>query len=96
MCANLAYPSFPLIGVDGAVSLVITLPGPREPKAHIVAPGGGVGATFPITPEVALQSQRSFEPAAMEVACLGCCWRGGGWWLRPGPTKAWACSGGGR
>lgn len=52
-------------------ALVITLPGASEPKAQMVAPGGRVGATFPVTPEVAQRSQRSFEPAPMEVTCLG-------------------------
>ena len=88
MYSYFVYPSFPLIGVVGTVSLVITFPGASGSKAQMVAPCGGAGATKPVTLDVTchswrlLQSWRSFTPAPMEVTGLGLFCRGR--WLRPG------------
>ena len=75
MCFYLVYPPIPLIGVVGAVSLMISLPGASGPKVQMVAPCGVVRATVPVTPEgfsvlprVPLKSQRLFMSAPREVA----------------------------
>ena len=58
MCSYLVYPSFPLIGVVGAVSLVISLPGASESKVQMVVPHGVVRAMVLVTQEVTGYSQR--------------------------------------
>ena len=52
MCSYLVYPSFPLIGVVGAVSLVINLPVASGFKAQKFTPGGAVRSIVLVALEV--------------------------------------------
>lgn len=51
MCSYFFYPSFPLIGVVGALSLVINLTGANGAKAKMVTPCGVVRAMVLVTRE---------------------------------------------
>ena len=56
MCSYIVYPSFLLIGVVGAMSLVITLPGASRSKAQMVVLHGRVVAIVLVKLEVTQHS----------------------------------------
>ena len=55
MCSKLVYPSFPLIDVVGAISLVITLPGCSGFKAQLVTADGRIKVMVPVELEVTVE-----------------------------------------
>ena len=74
MCFYLVYPSFSLISVVQAVSMVISLPGASRFKAQMVAICDAVRAMAPITPEVTEYSWRMLSTPGGCSAILGVIW----------------------
>lgn len=74
MSCYLVYPSFPLIDVVGAMSLVITLLDASGFKAQIVAPRDGIWATVPVIPEVSQHFQRSLGISRIRCVILEVVW----------------------
>lgn len=85
MCSYLVYPTFPLIGMVGAVcDSSDQFSGSIGSKSQMFAFHDAVRATVPVTwlvttyscrllgiPGFALQYQRLLGPAPKEIACLG-------------------------
>lgn len=87
VCSLLVYSSFPLNGIAGVMSLLITLPGASGSKAQMVVPCDAVEATVPLKPKV---TQVFLEVVRCSQRSL--CNPGGQSGLLTQGLLAWACS----